>query len=331
VLLTDTEAYLVGCKERNISMRNSMLMIVLILLVATASSFAAEEKQKPGKSPARPVTENSQILEEKAVRSTGEAFTSAFNKGDAKAISALWTRDCEFVDETGRVIQGREAIEKEYAALFAAHPGVQMETSVSSVKMFGNNAATEAGTSLVKNSAGALVSRGRYTAMLLKEGDKWLMASVREQASPSLSKRPDFGDLEWLIGDWTAAKDSKTVDFTFKWVADKKFIELSYGGGNKGAAARSGIQIIGRDPLSGDVTSWSFDSTGGYGLGQWRLLKKGLIIESRGILPDGTPTAATDIVSRIDGDSFSWQSVNRSVAGKSLIDLEPVVLKRKSR
>jgi hypothetical protein len=157
------------------------------------------------------------------------------------------------------------------------------------------------------------------------------MASVREQASPSLSKRPDFGDLEWLIGYWTAAKDSKTIDFTFTWVADKKFIELSYGGGNHGASAKSGIQIIGRDPLSGDVTSWSFDSTGGYGLGQWRIMKKGLIIESRGILPDGTPTAATDIVSRIDGDSFSWQSVNRSVAGKSLIDLEPVVLKRKSR
>ena len=91
-------------------MRNSVLMIVLILVMATASSFAAEEEQRPGKSPARPATENSQNSEEKAVRSTGEAFTSAFNKGDAKAIAALWTRDCEFVDETGRIIQGREAI-----------------------------------------------------------------------------------------------------------------------------------------------------------------------------------------------------------------------------
>ncbi|MGO9567332.1 MAG: YybH family protein [Desulfomonilaceae bacterium] len=311
-------------------MRNSMLMIVLVLVIATASSFAADEKQRPGKPPAS-TTENPQISEERAIRATGEAFTSAFNKGDAKRIAGLWTSDCEYVDETGRIIQGREAIEKEYAALFAAHPGVQIETSVSSVKMFGDKAATEDGTSIVKNSDGAPLSKGHYTAVLLKEGDKWLMASVREQASSSLSKRPDFGDLEWLIGDWTAAKDSKTVDFTFKWVADKKFIELSYGGGNKGATARSGIQIIGRDPLSGDVISWSFDSTGGNGQGHWRLLKKGLIIESRGMLPDGTPTASTDIVSRIDGDSFSWQSVNRSVAGQSLNDLEPVVLKRKSR
>ena len=49
-------------------------------------------------------------------------FTLAFNKGDAKAIAALWTGDCEYTDETGRSIQGRDAIEKEYAAFFAEHP-----------------------------------------------------------------------------------------------------------------------------------------------------------------------------------------------------------------
>ena len=93
--------------------------------------------------------------------------------------------------------------------------------------MFGDKAATEDGTSIVKNADGAIVSRGSYTAVHLKEEDKWLMASVREHASPSLSQRPSFGDLEWLIGDWSATKDSKTLDFSFKWIADKKFIELS--------------------------------------------------------------------------------------------------------
>ncbi len=70
------------------------------------------------------------------------------------------------------------------------------------------------------------MSQASYTAIHLKEGDKWLMASVRERATPSLSKRPDFEHLEWLIGDWTAAKDSRTLDFSFKWIAEKKFIEL---------------------------------------------------------------------------------------------------------
>ena len=124
-------------------------------------------------------------------------------------------------------------------------------------------------------------------------------------------------------------KDSRTLDLTFKWIADKKFIELSYSVRDKDTPIRSGIQIIGRDPLSGDVISWSFDSTGGYGQGQWRPLKKGVIIESRGTMPDGAHTASSDIVSRIDGESFSWQSVNRRVAGQRLSDQEPVALKRK--
>ncbi len=312
-------------------MRNSMLMIVLMLVMATASSFAAEGKKGADKTLPAALTQISQTADEKAVRSTAEAFTSAFNKGDAKEIAALWTGDCEYVDETGRILQGREAIEKEYAAFFAANPGVKIETSVSSIKMFGDKAATEDGTSIVKNADGAVVSRGSYTALHLKEGEKWLMASVRERAAAPLSKRPGFEDLEWLIGDWSAAKDSRNLDLSFKWIADKKYIELSYGGGNKDAAARSGIQIIGRDPTSGGVTSWSFDSTGGYGLGQWRLLKKGFVIESQGMMPDGAPTTSSDIFSRIDSDIFSWQSINRSVAGQSLNDLEPVVLKRKGR
>lgn len=312
-------------------MRNSMLMIVLVLVIATTSSFAADEIQRPGKLSAGHTTENSQISEEKAVRSTVEAFTSAFNKGDAKAIAALWTDDCEYVDETGRIFRGRDTIEKEYAAFFTAHPGLKVETSISSIKIIGAHAAIEDGTAVVKSADGAPVSRAAYTAVHLKEGNKWLMASVREYASPSLSARPNFGDLEWLIGDWTSAKDSKTVDFSFKWVADKKFIELSYTVRDQGSVARSGIQIIGRDPASGDVMSWSFDSTGGYGQGKWTLLKKGLVIESRGMLLDGAATASTSIVSRIDGDSVTWQSVNRRVAGQSLGDAEPVVLKRKTR
>ncbi len=219
-------------------MRNSMLTIVLVLVMATASSFAADEKQRPGKPPTKTTTEKPQISEEKAIRLTGEAFKSAFNKGDAKAIAALWTHDCEYTDETGRSIQGRDAIEKEYAALFAAHPGVQMETSVSSIKMFGGKAATEDGTSMVKNSDGAPLSRGHYTAILLKEGDNWLTASVREHASPALSLRPIFEDLEWLIADWSATKDSKTLDFNFKWIADKKFIETLVQRSGQGYAAK---------------------------------------------------------------------------------------------
>jgi uncharacterized protein (TIGR02246 family) len=310
-------------------MRNTILLIALIVCMSAGAGLAAGGKQGTAPPPLSTQTNSSQAADEKAIRSTAGAFTSAFNKGDAKAVAALWTADCEYVDETGRIFRGRDTIEKEYAAFFAAHQGAQIAISISSVGVVGGHSAIENGTAIVKNADGAVMSRGSYTALHLKEGDKWLMASVRERTIPSQSRRPNFESLEWLIGDWRAAKDSRTLDLSFKWIADKKFIELSYSLRDKDTPARSGIQIIGRDPSSGGVISWSFDSTGGYGQGQWRLLKKGIFIESRGMMPDGAVTTSTDIVSRIDGNSFSWRSVNRRVAGQRLSDQEPVVLKRK--
>lgn len=310
-------------------MRNTILLIVLMVSVGSAIGFAAEGKKGTDRAPLATQVQGSHTADEKAIRSSLEEFVAAFNKGDAKGIAALWTPDCEYVDETGRIFRGREVIEKEYAAFFAAHAKVKIETGVSSLKMFGNGAAAEDGTSIVKNADGAILSRGSYTALHLKQGDKWLMTSVREHGSPSSSERPAFADLEWLIGDWTAEKDSKVLDFSFKWIADKKFIELSYTARDMGAPARSGIQIIGRNPTSGKLISWSFDSTGGHGQGQWKLLKRGVLIESRGIMPDGAPTRSREIVSKIDGSSLSWQSVNRRVAGHRLNDSEPLVLKRK--
>lgn len=312
-------------------MHNSTLVILFTVMTTIVTTFAASSQTMAAKESPGGAAEKQQAVEEKAVRATAEAFVTAFDKGDAKALAAMWTSDCEYVDENGRIYRGRDSIEKEYSAFFAANPNLKMETTISSVKILGANAAIEDGTSIVKKADGSLVSRGSYTVVHLKEGGKWLMASVREYAATSMQIRPDFGDLEWLIGDWIAAKDAKELEFSVRWIADKRFMELTYTAKDKGSVIRSGIQIIGRDPASGEVVSWSFDSNGGYGRGRLKLLKKGLIIESRGTLPDGASAFSTEIVSRIDGDSSRWQSVNRSVAGHRLNDTEPVVLKRKTR
>ena len=312
-------------------MRSVILITLLVALAVTAACFAAEGKKEEAKVPAAVPAESPHAADEKAIRASAEAFVAAFNRADPKAIGAMWTVDCEYMDEAGWVFRGREAIEKEYAGFFAENPGAKMENAISSIKVVGRSVAIETGTSTVKNAEGALLSRGSYNAVLLKDDDKWLMASVREHVSPSLSVRPRLADLEWLIGDWAGTKESKTVDFAFKWIADKEFIELAYATRDKEGVARSGIQIIGRDPSSCEVASWSFDSTGGLGQGHWRLLKNGCLIESVGLMPDGTPVSSTDILSKVDGNSFTWQSMNRTAAGQKLNDTEALVMKRKSR
>jgi hypothetical protein len=163
----------------------------------------------------------------------------------------------------------------------------------------------------------------------VKEDGKWLMASVREHASPSVSARPTLGDLEWLIGGWTTDQESNKVELAFKWIVDKKFIELSYKVQDKKGSPGSGVQIIGQDPVSDELVSWSFFANGGSGRGRWRPFRKGWIIDSFGRMPDGRPTTATYMISRPDENSLVWKSVNRRIAGKRLKDTETVVLKRK--
>ena len=312
-------------------MRQSMLAIVLIGLIGAAVAFAAEAKQRSGEANSATTTTPPQATEEEAIRETAEAYTSAFNKGDAKGVAALWTVNCEYIDESGRETRGRDAIEREYAELFRAKPGVHVETSVSSVKILGPAVAMEEGTTILKSPQDKFISRGYYDVIHVKESGKWLMASVRELLSPSAAVRPKLVDLEWLIGAWTTEQGSKKAELTFKWIVDKKFIELSYKVQDKKGNPRSGAQIIGQDPSSGELVSWSFFANGGSGHGRWRPFQKGWIIDSFGRMPDGTHTVSTYLISRPDENTLGWKSVNRRIAGKRLKDTEAVVLKRKTQ
>ena len=84
-----------------------------------------------GSSPARAVDSDPQ---EAAITKTAEAFVEAFQKGDAKAVASFWTPDGDYVDPTGRVLNGRPAIEKDFADLFAQNKGLKLRIEVASLK-----------------------------------------------------------------------------------------------------------------------------------------------------------------------------------------------------
>src|SRR5881628_3353035 len=68
------------------------------------------------------------------ITKTAEAFVEAFHKGDAKAIAAFWTPDGDYVDEHGRLVKGRKAIEDSFAELFAENKGLKLRIDVASVR-----------------------------------------------------------------------------------------------------------------------------------------------------------------------------------------------------
>ncbi len=78
------------------------LPAILVMLIAApcagAAEKAKEEKSKDTKTP------------EAAVRATADAFIKAFDRGDAKAVAALWTANGTMADDRGEIFKGHKAI-----------------------------------------------------------------------------------------------------------------------------------------------------------------------------------------------------------------------------
>ena len=83
-------------------------------------------------------------------------------------------------------------------------------------------------------------------------------------------------------------------------------------------------QVIGRDPQRGQLRSWSFDDEGGHGEALWSRDGHAWVLDAIGVQPDGTPTAATNILTRVNDDQFTWRSVERMVAGGKSIEVARV-------
>ena len=89
-----------------------------------------------------------------------------------------------------------------------------------------------------------------------------------------------------------------------------------------------GRQVIGVDPATGLLRSWTFDADGGIGEATWTWDEGRWAIDSAGTLADGSGTTALNFLTKTGPDSFTWKSVKRIVDGQSLPDLGPVTVKR---
>lgn len=293
-----------------------VLAIVAILILAPCAGAA--DKSDSGKSP------------EAAIRATADAFVQAFNRGDAKALASHWTAHGSLTDEQGRTFKGRKAIEEQYAALFKQHPGARIEISVTSVEVLTDTTAVEDGIAQVTSKQAGPAVAGRYTAVHVLEGGKWLMATVRESSIPLASAFGRLEDLAWLIGNWKTKGEGVAVHNSFRWIANKSFIQRDHEVRHDGVVTDSGTQIIGFDPQAGTIRSWSFDSSGGHGTSLWSPSPDGWLIESTGTLADGTPTSSRELLIRIAGEDhlFGWRSFDRRAGQTALADLREVVLDR---
>ncbi len=312
-------------------MRYSLPALYLAFLLGiNCSALTYSQTPKP-QAPSTPVA--SEIVDSKAdaeaIHAAANAFTEAFNKQDAQAVAAFWTKDGEYIDDTGREYLGREAIAACYSELLAARPGAKLQLILDSVRVMGGNVAIENGRAVVEPAPAGASGISSYTAVHVKVDGKWLMASVRDTWSDESSTNNDLADLEFLVGEWTAEENGARTESKCRWLSNKKFVERSYTTTQLDGTVASGLQIFGWNPQTKQMQSWNFSADGGHAIGVLSAIEGGWMAKVNGTTGEGISTTATNALKRLDDNAYAWQSTNRSLGGTELPDTDEVVLRRK--
>jgi uncharacterized protein (TIGR02246 family) len=286
---------------------------LLVALVATGVAGRADDERKDDAKP-KGANEKSASADEAAIRSLVEGFGKAFNAGDAGAIARLHTPDARLIDVAGEVAEGRDAIEREYAALFKENPGLAIEVKVESLRLLGPGAAIEEGTTRVVPKDGAPPVVNRYSAIDVKRNGQWLLADVRE-APGEVPAQDRLRALDFLLGEWVDESGDSSVRASCRWSDDKQALVREFTIRTQGKVVMSGTQRIGWDPRGEQFKSWEFDSEGGHGEGLWARVGNHWIVKATAVLQDGRNATATHVITPESPSACRWRTTDRTIGG----------------
>jgi hypothetical protein len=87
-------------------------------------------------------------------------------------------------------------------------------------------------------------------------------------------------------------------------------------------------EVIGYDPVAGELRSWMFDSDGGFGEGQWTREGNKWMNSFTATSPDVSMSSAQHIITYIDDNKYTWESVSRQRDGEVLPNLDKIEVVR---
>ena len=293
----------------------------LVALATTQGRLAGQDR------PAEPAKGapggTKRAADEAAIRKTAADFIKAVEKGDAKAVGAFWTEEGEYIADDGTTIRGRPAIEAAYSKALASQKHLKVEVTVESIRFPSKDTAIEEGYAKRYHGDSEQPTTSRYSVLHVREGGHWLMALLREWPDEGVS----LHDLDWLIGTWEAKTEEAEVRTTYGWGDQKNSIrcQITIKGPNRNITA---TQFLLRDPRTGQLRSWLFDNDGGFGDGTWARDGRRWVITATGVQADGGELTATNILTPVDHDTFTWQSTQRTLEGEALPNVPPVKVRR---
>ena len=213
-----------------------MKKIFLTLMLAVGAPGLGLNGQEATKSP--PAATQSSITanapaargeDATAIRALLDAFTKAFDRGDAAAAAATYTETAIVVDEEGNRIEGRAAIRDQYAASFAGNPGTKIAIRVDSLRFLGPETALEEGRTTITPAPGSGAPEiTRFTAVYVKDGGQWRQAAVRDELAHELAPHDRLKELEWLVGEWVNESQDAVVSTTCTWAKGGNFLDREF-------------------------------------------------------------------------------------------------------
>ena len=259
-----------------------------------------------------------------AVRSAMQSFAKAFETRDAKALAAHWTGEGELKTVAGDTVRGRELLETGFSEFFAKTPEVKAEVHPESLRFLSSDSAIEEGSVAVRRGPAEPTTKARYEALFVREDGRWLLARLSESPEAEAS----IADLAWLVGEWKSASgQGAEIHTTYSWAPNKKFIHAQFTIKEK-ELELGGSQVIGVDPATGSLHTWTFEAEGGVGEADWNPDGDHWVLDAAGTLADGSTLTETNILRRVNDDTFTWQSVDRIHGDAELSDLAPVKVTR---
>jgi uncharacterized protein (TIGR02246 family) len=291
-----------------------------VLLWMTAVSFAIAAAARAD-----------QAADEAAIRALGEKYVEAYNRRDSKTMANMWSPEAVYMDpNTGEGIVGREAIARQFDYAFAGAEDAKLAINIESIEFVSPNVALEKGTAEVTYTDFP-AEKTDYTAVHVKRDGQWLIDRVSETEvpAPPPSNYEHLKELEWMVGSWVDSDEEATVHTDCEWTKNKNFLTRSFALVVGDDIEMSGMQIIGWDPAAKAIRSWVFDSDGSFSEGKWTRKENRWLIQQTGTLADGAKSSATNILTQLDDNSFTWQSINRQVDGEILPNVDEILNVRK--
>ena len=297
-------------------MRRVLLLLMILGIAATSRAFGDPPRD--------------QSADEAAIRKMVDSYVQAFNRHDAESLADHWSPDAVYLNRTtGKEVVGRSAIAEQFKALLTDQPKLKVEVNVESIQFISPTVAVEHGKTklLAPNAEPEEID---YTAVDIKRDGKWLLDRVTDKTKEiEPSHYEQLKALEWMVGEWTGNTDDAEVEVDCDWTKNKNFLTRAFKISIDGETSFSGMQIVGWDAAKKTIRSWTFDSKGTFAEATWQEKGDRWFLRNRGTLPDGRTATMINVMKKVDANSFTWQTVDRTAGSELLPNIDEIQLVRR--